>query len=105
LRRDVTAAAPAEPKFAAEIGLLALQRLLDGSGYDPGVSLILDAFGHLMGAASRIGAQAWATQQAQRLAEGPCNIPPVYVDVPETGSRTKKDAPFGGMLSAHRRPP
>lgn len=63
-----------EPKFAAEIGLLALGRLLDGSGYDPAVSLVQDAFGHLMGAASRIGAQAWATQQAQRLAEGPCNL-------------------------------
>ena len=60
-----------EPKFAAEIGLLALQRLLEGSGFDPGVSLIQDAFGHLMDAASRIDAQAWATQQAQRLAEGP----------------------------------
>jgi hypothetical protein len=46
----------------------------DRDGYDPGVSLILDAFGHLMDAASRIGAQAWATQQAQRLAEGPCNL-------------------------------
>ena len=62
-----------EPKFAAEIGLLALERLLDGSGYDPGASLIQDAFGHLMEAASRIGGQAWAMQQAQRLAEGPCD--------------------------------
>jgi hypothetical protein len=49
-----------EPKFAAEIGLLALGRLLEGSGYDPGISLIQEAFGHLMGAASRIGAQDWA---------------------------------------------
>jgi hypothetical protein len=63
-----------EPKFAAEIGLLALDRLLDGSGYDPGISLIQEAFGHLMGAASRIGAQNWARQQAQRLAEGPCDL-------------------------------
>jgi hypothetical protein len=74
LVRAARVLAAKEPKFAAEIGLLALQRLLDGSGYDPGVSLIQDAFGHLMGAASRIGAQAWATQQAQRLAEGPCNL-------------------------------
>jgi hypothetical protein len=63
-----------EPKFAAEIGLLAVERLLDGSGYDPGVSLIQEAFGHLMGAASRIGAQDWARQQAQRLADGPCDL-------------------------------
>jgi hypothetical protein len=74
LVRAARVLAAKEPKFATEIGLLALQRLLDGGGYDPGVSLILDAFGHLMGAASRIGAQAWATQQAQRLAEGPCNL-------------------------------
>ena len=63
-----------EPKFAVEIGLLALQRLLGGSGYDPGVSLIHEGFGHLMAAASHIGAQAWAVQQAQRLAEGPCDL-------------------------------
>jgi hypothetical protein len=63
-----------EPKFAAEIGLLALGRLLDGSGYDPEVSLIQEAFGHLIDAASRIGAQDWARQQAQRLAEGPCDL-------------------------------
>jgi hypothetical protein len=74
LVRAARVLAAKEPKFAAEIGLLALQRLLDGSGYDPGVSLIQDAFRHLMGAASRIGAQAWATQQAQRLAEGPCDL-------------------------------
>jgi len=69
--RDFTAK---EPKFAAEIGLLALHRLLDGSGYDPGVSLIQDAFGHVMEAASRIDAQAWARQQAQRLVERPCDL-------------------------------
>jgi hypothetical protein len=74
LVRAARVLAAKEPKFAAEIGLLALQRLLEGSGYDPGVLLIQDAFGHLMGAASRIGVQAWATQQAQRLAEGSCNL-------------------------------
>ena len=63
-----------EPKFAAEIGLLALERLLNGSGYDPGVSLVQEAFDHLMSAASRIGEQDWARQQAQRLAEGPCDL-------------------------------
>ena len=63
-----------EPKFAAEIGLHALERLLNGSGYDPEVSLVQEAFGHLMGAASRIGAQDWARQQAQRLADDPCDL-------------------------------
>jgi hypothetical protein len=63
-----------KPKFAAEIGLLALERLLDGSGYDPRASLIQDAFGHLMDAATRIGARAWAMQQAKRLAEGSCDL-------------------------------
>jgi hypothetical protein len=63
-----------EPKVAAEIGLLALHRLLDGRGYDPGVRLIHDAFGHFMEAASHIGAQDWARQQAQRLAERPCDL-------------------------------
>jgi len=59
-----------EPKFAAEIGLLALERLLNGGGYDPEVSLVQEAFGHLMGAASRIGARDRARQQAQRLVDG-----------------------------------
>jgi hypothetical protein len=35
---------------------------------------ILEAIGYLMGAASRIGAQDWARQQAQRLADGPCDV-------------------------------
>jgi hypothetical protein len=51
-----------------------LHRLLDGSGYDPGVSLIQEAFGQVMEAASRIDAQAWARQQAQRLVERPCDL-------------------------------
>ena len=62
-----------DPKFAAEIGLLALERLLTGSGYDPEVSLVQGAFLHLMSAASRIGALDWARQQAQRLVDGACD--------------------------------
>jgi hypothetical protein len=62
-----------EPKFAAEIGLLALERLLTGGGYDPEVSLVQGAFLHLMGAASRIGALDWARQQAQWLVDGACD--------------------------------
>jgi len=37
-----------QPRFAAEIGLFALQRLLDGSGYDPAVSLMQEALDHLL---------------------------------------------------------
>jgi hypothetical protein len=62
-----------EPKFAAEVGLVALGRLLNGGGYDPEVSLVQDAFGHFMGAASRIGAFDWAKQQVQALIDGPCH--------------------------------
>jgi hypothetical protein len=62
-----------EPKFATEVGLLALQRLLGGSGYDPEPRLVHDALNHLLDAAARIGARDWAIQQAQRLADGPCS--------------------------------
>jgi hypothetical protein len=60
-----------EPRFAAEIGLVALQRLLDGSGYDPAVSLVEEALDHLLDAASRIGAQDWAKEEAQSLVDAP----------------------------------
>jgi hypothetical protein len=62
-----------EPRFSAEIGLVALQRLLDGSGYDPAVSFVQEALGHLLGAASRIGAPDWAKEQARSLVDGPCS--------------------------------
>jgi hypothetical protein len=74
LVRAVRDLAAKEPKFAAEMGLLALERLLNGSGYDPGVSLVQQAFGHLMGAASRSDVHDWARQQAQRLVDGPCDL-------------------------------
>jgi hypothetical protein len=51
-----------EPKFATEIGVMALGRLLNGGGYDPEASLVQEAFGHLTDAASRIGARDWAKQ-------------------------------------------
>ena len=62
-----------EPKFAVEISLLALERLLNGGGYNPEVALVQDAFRHLMGAASLIGAQDWARQQALTLVDNPCH--------------------------------
>ncbi len=63
-----------EPKFAAEIGVVALVRLLSGSGYDPEVSLVQEALGHLLDAASRIGARNWAMEQVQALVDGPCHV-------------------------------
>jgi len=63
-----------EPKFAAEIGVVALVRLLSGSGYDPEVSLVQEALGHLFDAASRIGARNWAMEQVQALVDGPCHL-------------------------------
>jgi len=62
-----------EPRFAAEIGLVGLQRLLDGSGYDPAVSLVEEALDHLLDAASRIGARDCAKEQAQSLVDTPCS--------------------------------
>jgi hypothetical protein len=62
-----------EPKFAAEIGVMALGRLLNGGGYDPEASLVQKAFGHLTHAASRIGARHWAKQQVRALVDGPCD--------------------------------
>jgi hypothetical protein len=62
-----------EPKFAAEIGVMALGRLLNGGGYDPEASLVQEAFGHLTHAASRIGARHWAKQQVRALVDGPCD--------------------------------
>lgn len=39
-----------EPKFATEIGMIALERLLNGGGFDPDVALVQQAFGHVMDA-------------------------------------------------------
>jgi hypothetical protein len=65
-----------EPKFAAEIGVMALGRLLNGGGYDPEASLVQEAFGHLTDAASRIGARDWAKQQVRALVDGPLRFEP-----------------------------
>jgi hypothetical protein len=62
-----------EPKFAAEIGVMALGRLLNGGGYDPEAPLVQEAFSHLTHAASRIGARHWAKQQVRALVDGPCD--------------------------------
>jgi hypothetical protein len=62
-----------EPKFAAEVGVIALGRLLNGGGYDPEISLVQEAFRHLTDSASRIGASDWAKQQVRALVDGPCD--------------------------------
>jgi hypothetical protein len=60
-----------EPKFATEVGMVALERLLSGGGYDPEVSLIQEAFAHVLNAARLIGASDWARNQVQALVNGP----------------------------------
>lgn len=60
-----------EPKFATEVGMVALERLLSGGGYDPEVSLIQEAFTHIVNAARVIGASNWAKNQVQALVDGP----------------------------------
>jgi hypothetical protein len=60
-----------EPKFATEVGMVALERLLSGGGYDPEVSLIQEAFTHVLNAARLIGATDWAKKQVQVLVDGP----------------------------------
>jgi hypothetical protein len=62
-----------EPKFATEVGMVALERLLSGGGYDPEVSLIQEAFTHVLNAARLIGATDWAKKQVQVLVDGPCH--------------------------------
>ncbi|HJY47246.1 MAG TPA: hypothetical protein VJ349_01145 [Stellaceae bacterium] len=62
-----------EPKFAAQIGVIALGRVLDSSGHDLEVSLAQEAFPRLTDAASRIDARDWANQQLRALVAGPCD--------------------------------
>jgi hypothetical protein len=62
-----------QPKFAAELGVIALTHLLNGAGYDPEIALVQEAFGHLRDAARRIAARDWAKHQVQALLDGPCH--------------------------------
>ena len=68
--RDFTAS---EPRFAAQVALLALRSLLSGGGYDPSPTDLHVAYGHLLAAASALGADDWAMDQAAKLAEGNCS--------------------------------
>jgi hypothetical protein len=63
-----------QPKFAIEIGMIALARLLNGGGYEPEVSLVRQAVDHILDAAARIDARHRAIEQLQALVEGPCSL-------------------------------
>ncbi|MCW2242552.1 hypothetical protein [Azospirillum canadense] len=62
-----------DPTFAAQVALHALWGLLNGAGYDPSAAEVNAAYDHLLVAASRIGAEGWAREQAATLAAGPCS--------------------------------
>jgi hypothetical protein len=51
--------------------MVALERLLSGGGYDPEVSLIQEAFAHVLNASRLIGASGWAKNRVQALVDGP----------------------------------
>jgi hypothetical protein len=60
-----------EPRFALDVGLLALQHLLDGKGFESDPALMRQAAEHCLAAAARIGLHGWARQQIQQLAALP----------------------------------
>lgn len=62
-----------QPKFAIEIGMIALAHLLNGGGFEPEVSLVRRAVDHILGAAGRIDARHRAVELMQALVEGPCS--------------------------------
>jgi hypothetical protein len=63
-----------QPSFAIEIGVIALAHLLNGGGYEPEVSLVRQAFDHILDAAARIDARHRAIEQMHALVEGPCSL-------------------------------
>ena len=60
-----------EPGFALEVGLLALQHLLDGRGFEPDPALVRQTAEHCLLAASQIGRHDWARQHMEHLAARP----------------------------------
>ncbi|WP_431858743.1 hypothetical protein [Azospirillum sp.] len=62
-----------KPDFAVQVALSALRSLLAGGGYDPSVTDLHAAVGHLMTAAARIGREDWAREQIRALMTGPCS--------------------------------
>ncbi len=65
-----------EPRFAAQVALLAIDALLRGAGYEPTVADIGAAFDHLMAAATTLGLEAWAIEQVKTLCECPAGVAP-----------------------------
>lgn len=59
-------------EFSTQVALCALWGLLHGAGYDPDPAHVRAAYDHLMAGALRIGAEAWARDQAATLTTGPC---------------------------------
>lgn len=57
-----------EPRFALDVGLLALQQLLEGKGFEPDPALVRHAAEHCLVAAAQIGLHGWARQRIQQLA-------------------------------------
>jgi hypothetical protein len=62
-----------EPEFAVQVAVIALRSLLAGGGYDPIVTDLHAAVGHLMAAARRIGREDWAWEQVQAMVAEPCS--------------------------------
>jgi hypothetical protein len=60
-----------EPRFALDVGFLALRQLLDGKGFEPDPALVRQAAEHCLAAAAQIGLHGGARQQIQQLAALP----------------------------------
>jgi hypothetical protein len=91
--RDFTAS---EPQFAVQVALSALRSLLSGGGYDPSPTDLHVAYGHLIAAASELGADDWAIDQAVQIAEGRCasdreNFRTALASIVADGSQHKAD--------------
>lgn len=69
--RDFVAA---DPKFALELGLIAINGMLLGQGYDPTADDLAMAFDHLMVAASALDCDEWATEQIAKMVDRPAMI-------------------------------
>ena len=60
-----------EPRFALEVGLLAMLHLLDDKGFEPDPALIRHAADHCLAAAAEIGLRDWARSEIERISALP----------------------------------
>jgi hypothetical protein len=60
-----------DSRFALDVGLLALQHLLDGRGFEPDPSLIWRAADSCLAAAAEIGLHEWARSQIRHISDLP----------------------------------